>query len=123
VRGKGFGHGRGLSQYGALGWATKLGASWTDIINFYYGGSGRTLSLLGAGDAAAQPGGVMSIRLQAMDGQQTAIVSDNITAQWVGRPEAYGALIARPVARNVYDIYASATATCALQAARHLGSR
>lgn len=112
VRGKGFGHGRGMSQFGALGWATKLGAAWTDIINFYYGGSGRTLSLLGPGDAAAQPGGVMSIRLQAMDGLQTAVISDNKTAQWVGRTETYGALIARPVARNVYDVYASANSTC-----------
>jgi len=112
VRGKGFGHGRGLSQYGALGWATKLGASWTDIINFYYGGSGRTLSVLGAGDAAAQPGGVMSIRLQAMDALQTAVVSDNKTAQWAGRAGTYGALIARPVARNMYDVYASANSTC-----------
>jgi len=112
VRGKGFGHGRGMSQFGSLGWATKLGAAWTDIINFYYGGSGRTLSLLGPGDAAAQPGGVMSIRLQAMDGLQTAVVSDNKTAQWVGRPGTYGALIARPVSRNVYDVFASTESTC-----------
>ena len=27
-----------MSQYGALGWATKLNASWQDILNFYYGG-------------------------------------------------------------------------------------
>lgn len=112
VRGHGNGHGRGMSQYGALGWATKLNAAWTDIINFYYGGSGRSLSLLGPGDAAAQPGGVMSVRLQAMDGLQTAVVSDNKTAQWVGRAETYGALIARPVSRNVYDIYASGNSTC-----------
>ena len=112
VRGHGNGHGRGMSQYGALGWATKLNAAWTDIINFYYGGSGRSLSVLGPGDAAAQPGGVMSIRLQAMDGLQTAVVSDNKTAQWAGRGGTYGALIARPVSRNVYDIYASANSTC-----------
>ena len=112
IRGHGNGHGRGLSQYGALGWATKLNATWTDIINFYYGGNGRTLSVLGPNDAAAQPGGVMSVRLQALDGKQTAVVSDNITAQWVGQPGSYGALIARPVARNVYDVYASPTATC-----------
>lgn len=112
VRGHGNGHGRGMSQFGALGWATKLGATWTDIVNFYYGGSGRTLSALGPGDAAAQPGGVMSIRLQAMDGLQTAVVSDNKTAQWAGQPGTYGALIARPVGRNIYDIFASANTTC-----------
>ncbi len=113
VRGRGFGHGRGLSQYGALGWATKLNATWTDIINFYYGGGGRSLSTLGPQDAGAQPGGVMSIRLQTHDGKQTAVVSDNKTAQWAGRTETYGALVARPVARNVYDIYASPNSTCA----------
>jgi hypothetical protein len=89
IRGKGNGHGRGMSQYGALGWATKLNATWTDIINFYYGGSGRTLGTLGPGDANAQPGGVMSVRLITHDGKQTAVVSDNKTAQWAGRPGTY----------------------------------
>lgn len=112
IRGKGNGHGRGMSQWGALGWATKLNATWTDIINFYYAGSGRTLSTLGPGDANAQPGGVMSVRLLVHDGKQTAVVSDTKSAQWAGRPGTYGALIARPVARNTYDIYASADATC-----------
>ena len=112
VRGHGFGHGRGLSQYGALGWATRLNATWTDIINFYYGGSGRALGVLGPQDAPAQPGGVMSVRLQALDAKQTAVVSDNKTVQWAGRAGTYGALIARPVARNVYDVYASANSTC-----------
>ena len=112
IRGKGNGHGRGMSQWGALGWATKLNATWTDIINFYYGGSGRTLSTLGPNDANAQPGGVMSVRLLALDGKQTAVVSDNKTAQWAGKPGTYGALIARPVARNTYDVYASANPVC-----------
>ena len=112
IRGKGNGHGRGMSQWGALGWATKLNATWTDIINFYYGGSGRTLSTLGPGDANAQPGGVMSVRLLVHDGKQTAVVSDNRTAQWAGRPGTYGALVARPVGRNIYDVYASSNVTC-----------
>ena len=54
----------------------------------------------------------MSVRLLVHDGRQTAVVSDNKTAQWAGRPGTYGALIARPVARNTYDVYASANATC-----------
>ncbi|NBU37997.1 MAG: hypothetical protein EBS32_07165, partial [Actinobacteria bacterium] len=36
VRGHGYGHGRGLSQYGALGWATKYSKTWQDILSFYY---------------------------------------------------------------------------------------
>ena len=113
IRGHGNGHGRGLSQYGSLGWATKLGASWQDILNFYYGGSGRTLATLTEADAAATPGGVMSVRLQTLDAKPTAVISDNITASWTGAAGAYGGLVARMVANNVYDIYAAPTATCA----------
>ena len=113
IRGHGNGHGRGLSQYGSLGWATKLSASWQDILNFYYGGSGRTLATLTEADAVATPGGVMSVRLQTLDAQSTAVISDNVTASWTGAAGAYGALVARMVANNVYDIYAPPTATCA----------
>ena len=113
IRGHGNGHGRGLSQYGSLGWATKLSASWQDILNFYYGGSGRTLATLTEADAVATPGGVMSVRLQTLDAQSTAVISDNVTASWTGAAGAYGALVARMVANNVYDIYAAPTATCA----------
>ena len=121
VRGHGNGHGRGLSQYGALGWATKLNATWQDILNFYYGGSGRTISLLTAADAGATPGGVMSVRLTALDGATTSVVSDNASLSWVGKPETYGALVAIPVARNTYDIYGSPSATCSLTTAAPVG--
>lgn len=117
IRGHGNGHGRGMSQYGALGWATKLNASWQDILNFYYGGGGRTLTTLTDADARTTPGGVMSVRLEAMDGKRTSVVSDNLTASWVGKPGTYGGLLAVPVARNVYDIYASAIPTCSVSTA------
>jgi len=32
VNGKGNGHGRGMSQYGALGWATTYNKTWQDIL-------------------------------------------------------------------------------------------
>ena len=113
IRGHGNGHGRGLSQYGSLGWATKLGSSWQDILNFYYGGSGRTLTTLTEADAAALPGGLMSVRLQTFDARPTAVISDNNTASWTGAAGTYGGLVARMVSNNVYDIYGSATPTCA----------
>jgi SpoIID/LytB domain protein len=113
IRGHGNGHGRGLSQYGSLGWATKLGASWQDILNFYYGGSGRVLAPLTEADAGATPGGVMSVRLQTLDARPTAVISDNITASWVGAPGTFGGLVARMVSNNVYDVYGIPTATCA----------
>ncbi len=40
VEGHGFGHGRGLSQWGAYGAANK-GLSWQEIIDFYYPGTSR----------------------------------------------------------------------------------
>ena len=113
IRGHGNGHGRGLSQYGSLGWATKLGASWQDILNFYYGGSGRVLAPLTEADASATPGGVMSVRLQTLDARPTAVISDNITASWAGAAAKFGGLVARMVSNNVYDVYGIATATCA----------
>ena len=113
IRGHGNGHGRGLSQYGSLGWATKLGSSWQDILNFYYGGSGRVLTTLTEADAAAAPGGIMSVRLQTLDARPTAVISDNSTASWTGAAGTYGGLVARMVSNNVYDIYGIASATCA----------
>ena len=113
IRGHGNGHGRGLSQYGSLGWATKLAASWQDILNFYYGGSGRVLAPLTEADAGATPGGVMSVRLQTLDARPTAVISDNITASWAGAAGTFGGLVARMVSNNVYDVYGIATATCA----------
>ena len=116
IRGHGNGHGRGLSQYGSLGWATKLGASWQDILNFYYGGSGRVLAPLTEADASATPGGVMSVRLQTLDARPTAVISDNLTASWAGAAAKFGGLVARMVSNNVYDVYGIATATCAADA-------
>jgi SpoIID/LytB domain protein len=112
IRGHGNGHGRGLSQYGAYAWATRLGATWQSIIDFYYGGSGRTLTTLTAADAGATPGGVMSVRLELHDGKQVAAVSDTKTLSWVGRNGTYGSLIARPVATNTFDVYASTNIAC-----------
>src|SRR3954470_18062445 len=51
IRGAGFGHGIGMSQYGAYGYATH-GADWRDIVLHYYNGThlanvaGRTIRVL-----------------------------------------------------------------------------
>ena len=113
VRGKGNGHGRGMSQWGAYGWATKRGLSWQDILTFYYGGDGRTVALLTDTDAVATPGGVMSVRLQALDGAQTAVLSDNATLSWSGQPGTYGAMVARHVGGGLFDVWARPNAGCA----------
>ena len=41
VEGTGFGHGRGLSQYGAYGWAVDYGRPYSWILDHYYGGTER----------------------------------------------------------------------------------
>jgi peptidoglycan hydrolase-like protein with peptidoglycan-binding domain len=39
VEGTGFGHGRGMSQWGAYGWAVDQGWNWVQILDHYYGGT------------------------------------------------------------------------------------
>lgn len=41
IEGRGFGHGRGMSQWGAYG-AADAGLAWADILDFYYPGTART---------------------------------------------------------------------------------
>ena len=121
VRGHGNGHGRGMSQYGALGWATKLGATWQDILNFYYGGNGRTLSALTDAEIAPTSLGVMTVRLQTLDANPTSVISDNGTASWSGTTGTFRGLVARMVSKNVFDVYGSPTATCAVGATNPSG--
>ena len=58
IEGQGNGHGRGLSQYGAVGWATIYGKDWTWILDHYYGGTSM---------GAVPAGTRMSVRLTAQD--------------------------------------------------------
>lgn len=46
IRGAGYGHGHGMSQYGAYGAAEK-GLSWKKILDFYYPGTTRTTMAAG----------------------------------------------------------------------------
>jgi len=39
VNGVGYGHGRGMSQFGAYGWAVDHDWDWREILDFYYGGT------------------------------------------------------------------------------------
>lgn len=112
VNGRGNGHGRGMSQWGAWGWATKKGLSWQDILLFYYGGDGRTVALLTEADAKAAPGGSMTVRLTALDGTQTAVLSDSKSLSWAGVAGTFGAFVARQVGRGIFDVWAAADPRC-----------
>ena len=115
VYGRGNGHGRGLSQYGALGWATKFGKTWQEILAFYYGGT--NLSQLTDADAGLSPGGTMSIRLTTLDGRQTAVLSDNASLLLTNDPvpgRKWAALVAREIAgtKGQYRVWGSTVAGC-----------
>ena len=109
IRGKGNGHGRGMSQFGAYGWAIgwdgQPGISWKAIVNFYYGGGGRTLSTLTEADDD-----LMTTRLTVHTGKQTAVVSHDSSLSWGGK--TYASIIARPVSTNRYNIYVSNSVSC-----------
>ena len=80
INGRGYGHGRGMSQYGAYGWAT-TGSTWDQILNFYYGGpTGNTIGSL------ADPGQVMTTYLSAMNDKSTSVVADASNAVFVQDP-------------------------------------
>ncbi len=115
VYGRGNGHGRGLSQYGALGWATTYAKTWQEILDFYYGGT--TLSQLTDADAGLSPGGNISIRLTTLDGRQTAVLSDNSTLTVANDPVAgrkWAALVAREITgtKGQYRVWGSTVAKC-----------
>lgn len=67
--GRGWGHGRGMSQYGAQGYATDFGWSSAQILDHYYGGT--------TGGPAPRPGKVdpdrVRVDLVAMRGRSTAV--------------------------------------------------
>ena len=113
VRGHGYGHGRGLSQYGALGWATKYAKTWQEILSFYYD-NGHVISAIVDSDSKLLPGRNMTVRLQAQDNVNTSVVSDNGTLTWVGREGRYSGLVAVPTGRNTYDVFGSPSPTCAV---------
>lgn len=115
VRGHGFGHGRGLSQYGALGWATKYSKTWQDILSFYYD-KGHVISAIVDTDAKLLPGGNITVRLQSQDNVNTSVISDNGTLTWLGRGGNYAGLVAVPTGRNLYSVYGSTSPTCAVSA-------
>lgn len=59
VEGRGFGHGEGLSQWGALGYAVDHGWDWTQILAHYYGGTTRS---------TVDPASPIGVRLNDHDG-------------------------------------------------------
>lgn len=112
IYGRGFGHGRGLSQYGSFGWATAYGWSWQQILDFYYGGA--------TGNVVApidNPNDTIRVWLSAMGTYQTGVVADVQNAVFVEDPvpgRTWTSLVAREVSEKVYRVWGSTSRRCTL---------
>jgi SpoIID/LytB domain protein len=99
ITGHGYGHGRGMGQYGAFGYATTYGWAYTRILSHYYGGT----------ILAARGPRTLTVDLTALDGQKQVIVTSGspFTAGGVAIPAGRAALL-RYVAANSYQLFTSA---------------
>ncbi len=100
VEGTGNGHGRGLSQWGAYGWAVEHGWEWEQILDHYYGGT-----VMGDID----PNQRIRVRLTDFDGSSwMGVTSASSSASW-SSPDGSGtgvsAIKVAEVAANQFDIY------------------
>ncbi len=105
IQGHGFGHGEGMGQYGAFGYATTYRWTWQQILAHYYGGT--TL-------ATTNPNQLLSVRLQALDDRPfTAFVQDKaaLATNVDGGVGRFRSMVALETATpGVYNIYGRADA-------------
>ncbi|MBI5087892.1 MAG: hypothetical protein HZB15_03210 [Actinobacteria bacterium] len=96
LEGHGYGHGVGLSQWGAYGYAANYGWSAAQILDHYYGGT-----VSGTTDATT-----ITVRLMALDDQQTAVVHPKsaLVVDGVGGP--WPSVVARETAPGSYTVWA-----------------
>ena len=80
IEGTGFGHGRGMSQWGAYGYAVDHGWDWNQILDHYYGGTE-------SGTVPADQR--VRVRLTDLDGQGTiGVISHGSPITWNGQTSA-----------------------------------
>ncbi|MCE9621707.1 MAG: hypothetical protein K8R99_05110 [Actinomycetia bacterium] len=100
--GHGSGHGYGLSQWGAYGYAVDFGWSSAQILDHYYGGTVSGTVPLDT---------TIAVRLQNLDDAQTAVVNPNgllVVDGVAGGP--WKSVLAREVAPSVYAVWARSDA-------------
>ena len=103
IEGTGFGHGRGMSQWGAYGWAVDEGKTWQWILDHYYGGT--TLSDV----ATAQTR--IRVRLNALDDMSTVGVTSN-SGNVTAAGQTWKSIYAREVSSNLFQLYGSNSTAC-----------
>jgi peptidoglycan hydrolase-like amidase len=72
--GRGWGHGRGMSQWGSQGYATNFGWSYTRILDHYYGGT----------TMGTRADKAVLVRLMAQEGKTTTVQNDGGTLRLTG---------------------------------------
>ncbi|HSL73204.1 MAG TPA: SpoIID/LytB domain-containing protein [Ilumatobacteraceae bacterium] len=103
VSGTGFGHGRGMSQWGAYGWAVDHGWNWVQILDHYYGNTQM-------GDVPTSER--ISVRLLALDNAASIAVVGHGPAGVTWNGQSYGSLRAVRNAAGTFDIFANVGQVC-----------
>jgi peptidoglycan hydrolase-like protein with peptidoglycan-binding domain len=106
VEGTGNGHGRGMSQWGAYGWAVDRGWTSAQILDHYYGGT--------SSGSIGNP--QVRVRLTALDGAATVgLVSHGggVTVNVGTGPVTRASMKVERNAAGSYDIFGSTTVSCA----------
>ena len=106
IDGTGNGHGRGMSQWGAYGWAVDRGWNWEQILDHYYG---RTTM----GDADTN--GTIDVQLKALDAATTVGVVSYVGAGNVNwGPHVAASMYAIEVApnSNSFQVYSAPKQAC-----------
>lgn len=101
LEGHGWGHGIGLSQYGALGYAVNY--SWTSaqILDHYFGGT----------VASTAPATDITVRLYSLDGAATTVVHDKGAlvidgfSPTPGQPATWKSLVANEITDGHYRVW------------------
>lgn len=102
IDGVGNGHGRGMSQWGAYGYAVDHGWDWEQILDYYYGGT----------DSATTPANQrISVRLTDYDGMgQVGVISHGAPVRWGSASGASMRVV--ETSPGVFDVYASQQIAC-----------
>ena len=102
IDGVGNGHGRGMSQWGAYGWAVDQDRSWQWILDHYYGGTSN---------GTVSTSGQIRVRLLALDGADSVgLISHGGGVKWNGFTR--NSMQARRNSAGTFDIYGSTSRSC-----------
>ncbi len=108
IEGRGSGHGDGLSQYGALGYAVNFGWTWEQILAHYYGGTSRSV---------VSSETLVRVRLTAFDGAAGLSFVDpsgELVTSADGGVGRYHAVAVRRVAVGTFEVWGrTSTPGCA----------